>query len=274
MTGSQATAAKKVPVRIIHSEEASEKDKCPFLQHNDAAAAAPEPQGLATTRLGSSGTAGRDSPFCAFTRQARDEDIPPAPYADPRTQRDVYMSTGRDHINGSSQQPPPPPPTDQPAAGSCKMTTAAAGTTGLAEEEQKREELARDIMGKDRSLADILDQSKMKTTMDLMEGIFPQGEQLLEGAQQRRKLPAKQAVTRPAEERSVEAPSRAGSRQDGKEKESLGFLALEECPCSFCIRTFSGFFGPLKSQSQKKNIVSFLTLFNLINTLINSANKS
>lgn len=216
MTGSQATTAKKVPVRIIHSEEASEKDKCPFLQRSDVStAAAPEPHGLAATWFSSSGAAGRDSPFCAFTRQARDEDSPPAPYTDPRTQRDVYMSTGRDHINGSSQQPPPP--TDQPAAGSCKMTAAAAGTTGGAEEEQKREELARDIMGKDRSLADILDQSKMKTTMDLMEGIFPQGEQLLEGAQQRRKLPAKQAVARPAEERSVEAPSRAVSKQEEKE---------------------------------------------------------
>lgn len=197
MTGSQtaAAAAKKVPVRIIHSEEATEKDKCPFLQRSDVVAA-PEPQGLATTRLSSPGTAGQDSPFCAFTRQGKEEEGPPAPHADPRTQRDVYMSTGRDHINSSSQQPPPPPP-------------PPTGTTGLAEE-QKREELARDIMGKDRSLADILDQSKMKTTMDLMEGIFPQDEQLLEGAQQRRKLPAKQAVARPAEERSVEALSLGG----------------------------------------------------------------
>lgn len=206
--------AKKVPVRIIHSQEATETDKCPFLQLNNGDAAALEPQGFAATRLGSSGAAGRDSPFCAFTRQARDEDFPSAPHNDTTTQRDVYMSTGRDHINGSSQ-PPPPPPTSLPAASSCKMTTKA-GTAVLAEEEQKREELARDIMGKDRSLADILDQSKMKTTMDLMEGIFPRGEQLLEGAQQRRKLPAKQPVARPTEERSVQAPSRAGSRQDEK----------------------------------------------------------
>lgn len=199
VTGSQAAAAKTVPVRIIHSEEATE-DKCPFLQRNNVAAAAPEPRGLATTGLG--GTAGLDSPFCAFTPQGKDEDAPPAPHFDPTTQRDVYMSTGRDHINGCSQQPLPlPQPTGQPAAGSCRMTTT--GTAGLAEE-QKREELARDIMGKDRSLADILDQSKMKTTMDLMEGIFPQGEQLLEGAQQRRKLPAKQAVARPSEAREKE----------------------------------------------------------------------
>ncbi len=83
------------------------------------------------------------------------------------------MTTLRDHINSDSQQPL------QPADES--SSHRATETTGLSEDE-KREELARDIMGKDKSLADILDQSKMKTTMDLMEGIFPQGEQLLEGA--------------------------------------------------------------------------------------------
>ncbi|KAI7795188.1 putative protein Shroom2-like [Triplophysa rosa] len=55
--------------------------------------------------------------------------------------------------------------------------------TQRSEDDLKREELARDIMGKDKSLVDILDQSKLKTTMDLMEGIFPQGEHI----QQRRK---------------------------------------------------------------------------------------
>lgn len=69
----------------------------------------------------------------------------------------------------------------------------SAAPTGLSEEDEKREELARDIMGMDKSLVDILDQSKMKTTMDLMEGIYPQGEQLLEGLQQRRKSASKQS---------------------------------------------------------------------------------
>ncbi|KAJ4920573.1 hypothetical protein JOQ06_022134 [Pogonophryne albipinna] len=54
-------------------------------------------------------------------------------------------------------------------------------------EDTKREELARDIMGKDKSLADILDQSGRKTTMDLMEGLFPTEEQILEEGQQRRR---------------------------------------------------------------------------------------
>uniref|UniRef100_A0A672ILS7 Shroom family member 2 n=1 Tax=Salarias fasciatus TaxID=181472 RepID=A0A672ILS7_SALFA len=58
------------------------------------------------------------------------------------------------------------------------------------EEDAKREELARDIMGKDKSLVDILDQTGRKTTMDLMEGLFPQEGQILEGAQQRRRASA------------------------------------------------------------------------------------
>uniref|UniRef100_A0A4W6ESW1 Shroom family member 2 n=1 Tax=Lates calcarifer TaxID=8187 RepID=A0A4W6ESW1_LATCA len=57
-------------------------------------------------------------------------------------------------------------------------------------EDAKREELARDIMGKDKSLVDILDQSGRKTTMDLMEGLFPPEEQILEGAHQRRRASA------------------------------------------------------------------------------------
>ncbi|XP_036442307.1 protein Shroom2 isoform X2 [Colossoma macropomum] len=75
---------------------------------------------------------------------------------------------------------------------------------GRSEEDEKREELARDIMVKDRSLVDILDQSKMKTTMDLMEGIYPQGEQILEGAQQRRKSGPKQTSPKTTQERRVD----------------------------------------------------------------------
>ncbi|XP_051231772.1 protein Shroom2 isoform X1 [Dicentrarchus labrax] len=186
----QTSAGKKVPIRIVHSEGVTEKENCPFLQHSDPPAV--EAEGLGVTRLSSLGAAGQDSVFCAFTRQ-REPDSTPAAQTDPKPQRDTYMSTVRDHINSNSQQPPQT--TDE--ASSTRPTV----TTGLSED-QKREELARDIMGKDKSLAEILDQSKMKTTMDMMEGIFPQGEQLLEGAHQRRKVPPKQ--TRPAEEREKE----------------------------------------------------------------------
>lgn len=63
-------------------------------------------------------------------------------------------------------------------------------SAGASEEDAKREELARDIMGKDKSLVDILDQSGRKTTMDLMEGLFPPEEKILEGKQQRRRASA------------------------------------------------------------------------------------
>nr|XP_005172997.2 protein Shroom2-like isoform X1 [Danio rerio] len=81
------------------------------------------------------------------------------------------------------------------------------GVSEHSEDDLKREELARDIMGKDRSLVDILDQRKMKTTMDLMEGIFPQGEQILEGAQQRRKAASKQTSPKNAQQRMEESLS-------------------------------------------------------------------
>ncbi|KAA8589698.1 hypothetical protein FQN60_013063 [Etheostoma spectabile] len=185
----QPSAVKKVPIRIVHSEEVTEKEKCPYLQHIDPPAV--EAEGPGVTLLGSLGAAGQDSVFCAFTRQ-REPDSTPAAQIDPEPQRDAYITTVGAHIHSKSQQP-----TDE----SC--SNGATVTRGLLEE-QKREELARDIMGKDKSLADILDQSKMKTTMDLMEGIFPQGEQLLEGAHQRRKMPPKQPASRAAEDREKE----------------------------------------------------------------------
>ncbi|XP_054864630.1 protein Shroom2-like isoform X3 [Amphiprion ocellaris] len=100
-------------------------------------------------------------------------------------------------------QPPPQIPSlntaERPASSLFSTYTRQApaptqepGSPGAqrSEEDAKREELARDIMGKDKSLVDILDQSGRKTTMDLMEGLFPAEEQILEGAQQRRRASA------------------------------------------------------------------------------------
>lgn len=56
-------------------------------------------------------------------------------------------------------------------------------------EDIKSEALAKEIVHKDKSLADILDpDSKMKTTMDLMEGIFPSGTSVLKENNMRRKM--------------------------------------------------------------------------------------
>ncbi|KAJ8253262.1 hypothetical protein GJAV_G00210860 [Gymnothorax javanicus] len=55
-------------------------------------------------------------------------------------------------------------------------------TNGISpEEELRRAELARDIARSDRSLAGVVDSSGMRSTMDLTEGIYPQGGAVLEG---------------------------------------------------------------------------------------------
>ncbi|KAM9383751.1 protein Shroom2 isoform 2-T2 [Pholidichthys leucotaenia] len=192
VTENQNPAVRKVPIRIIHSEGAAEKESLPFLQHSGTPAVVEAAANPVTRLPGSLGArAGQDSVFCAFTRQREPQDTP-APQI---PQRDTYMTTVGDHIN--SEPLLPPPPSDlQPTNAATRLTEE--------EEQKKREELARDIVGKDKSLADILDQAKMKTTMDLMEGIFPQGEQLMEEAHQRRKVQTKQLNSRPAEEREKE----------------------------------------------------------------------
>ncbi|XP_053796212.1 protein Shroom3 isoform X3 [Vidua chalybeata] len=61
-------------------------------------------------------------------------------------------------------------------------------------EDIKSEALAKEIVHKDKSLADILDpDSKMKTTMDLMEGIFPGGTSVLKENNMKRKMSQTQA---------------------------------------------------------------------------------
>lgn len=181
---SQKTKVKKVPIRIVCSERSKDKDNCLFLQQSDSPAILADHQGSA--RLTNLGAAGTDSVFCHFTRQwdlsntfATEAQQPP--------QTDICISTLMDQ---------------EPTAEHPKNKVAV--TAQLIKEDQKREELARDIVGKDKSLADILDQSKMKTTMDLMDGIFPKGEQLLEGVHQRKKVQMKQTHLRSADEREKE----------------------------------------------------------------------
>ncbi|KAJ0065228.1 hypothetical protein NL108_006557, partial [Boleophthalmus pectinirostris] len=174
----QNPAVKKVPIRIVHSEGAAEKENCPFLKHPDPTPA----EGQTVVRLASLNAGGQDSVFCAFTRSKEQDNV-----TQNQPQKDTYISTIKDHNMNSDEQ-------------ANNNNKPADSTT----EDQKRAELARDIMGKDKSLAEILDQSRMKTTMDMMEGIFPEGEQLIEGAHHRRKGSVKQAPPRPQENREKE----------------------------------------------------------------------
>lgn len=72
--------------------------------------------------------------------------------------------------------------------------SAASPVKTKTPEDIKSEALAKEIVHKDKSLADILDpDSKMKTTMDLMEGLFPSGTSLLKENNMKRKMTQKKA---------------------------------------------------------------------------------
>lgn len=182
----QNSTVRKVPIRIVHSEGSVEKENFPFLQQIDLPLIKSESHNVA--KFSSLGALGQDTVFSAFTCQKE----PDNPGGRQVKQRDLYTTTLGDYYTSNGQQALQT--TDKPSRNQ--------ETTGLNEQEdQKREELARDIMGKDKTLVDILDQSKMKTTMDMMEGIFSPGGQLLEGAHQRRKVQPKQTNTIPTDDR-------------------------------------------------------------------------
>ncbi|XP_053170817.1 protein Shroom2-like [Scomber japonicus] len=143
---------RKVPVRIVHTESSSERESRAYLPPSGETCGVFHPPSCITS-LGATERPA-SSLFSAYTRHHAQ--IPASTSAQEGFEGSESSSTGARH----------------------------------SEEDVKREELARDIMGKDKSLVDILDQSGRKTTMDLMEGLFPPEEQILEGAQQRRKASA------------------------------------------------------------------------------------
>ena len=166
------TTVKMVPIKIVHSESQPEKES------HQALARVPEPpplpRGLERDQIKTLSTSEQSySRFCPYSRQGT-EPQPPA-------------ST------------PGPPAKDDHASPPTLSYLKAKDRTA---DDLKSEELAHEIAGRDKSLADILDPGvRMRTTMDLMEGIFPKDEHLLEGAQQRRKLLPKVTSPRMAEER-------------------------------------------------------------------------
>ncbi|KAM6269902.1 protein Shroom3 isoform 2-T2 [Porphyrio hochstetteri] len=88
-------------------------------------------------------------------------------------------------------------------------------------EDIKSEALAKEIVHKDKSLADILDpDSKMKTTMDLMEGLFPSGTSLLK-ENMKRKMMQKKA-------------SRTAAEDDTREEKEAP-VTLVTCPAYYSV---------------------------------------
>ncbi|XP_035948570.2 protein Shroom2 isoform X2 [Halichoerus grypus] len=170
------TTVKMVPIKIVHSESQPEKESRQGLTRTAELPALPS--GLEKDQIKTLSTSEQSySRFCLYSRQG----------AEPEPQRPSAPVPGTKDGGAS------PPGLSYVKA---KERTA---------EDLKSEELAREIVGKDRSLADILDPSvKIRTTMDLMEGIFPKDEHLLEEAQQRRKLLPKVPSPRSTEEKREE----------------------------------------------------------------------
>ncbi|CAL8271517.1 unnamed protein product [Arctogadus glacialis] len=237
-TSTTPMTVKKVPIRIVHSESEAEKDHQQYILLQDHA---PPPlvHGPQASLVG--GPQEQDySVFCAYSRQKETEvgpdDLPPPPkdlltapvvwedpselpepppeYPDlpteyPEPPMDAAMDLPTEYPPDlSTETPPGPAPAPAPQQPTEDGDTPPLPPTGVYGDDPKSQELARDIMGKDKSLADVLDQSKRRTTMDLMEGIFPQGEPLLEGPHQRRKLGSS---SRPGEGRKPEEDSLASS---------------------------------------------------------------
>ncbi|XP_006835763.1 PREDICTED: protein Shroom2 [Chrysochloris asiatica] len=188
------TTVKMVPIKIVHSESQPEKESRQGLARPTEPPALP--RGLERDQIKTLSTASHSySRFCVYTRR------------------------GNEHAEPAPARPAEPEPKaklePEPAGGQVTLDKdCSASPAGLGfgkvlektEEDLKSEELAREIVGKDRSLADVLDPSmKMKTTMDLMGGIFPKDEHLLEEAQQRRKLLPKGPSPRTMEDKKEES---------------------------------------------------------------------
>ncbi|XP_042665801.1 protein Shroom2 isoform X2 [Centrocercus urophasianus] len=184
------TTVKMVPIKIVHSESSAEKESRQSLVSTMEPPALPS--GLEKDQIKTLSTSEQSySRFCAYTRQG----VEPEPETKTKpTDPQPAEEPGNNLKDGSATVP--------------AVSYVKAKEKTL--EDWKSEELAREIVGRDKSLADILDPNvKIKTAMDLMVGIFPKDEHLLEEAQQRRKLLPKVPSPKISEEKKEEqnAPS-------------------------------------------------------------------
>ncbi|XP_018423643.1 PREDICTED: protein Shroom2-like, partial [Nanorana parkeri] len=184
------TTVKMVPIKIVHSESHAEKES-----RNNLLSAI-EPPALHTAvgkdQLKTLSTSEQSySRFCAYTRHG----------SDPEEQSRLMDSQP---VLESSEN------TKEGAISS--LPSCNSKNKDLIYADLKSEELVREIVDKDKSLADILDpNTKMMTTMDLMEGIFRKDEHLLEEAQQRRKLHPKVPSPRPPDEKKEDQNTTAAT---------------------------------------------------------------
>uniref|UniRef100_A0A8C8RRI0 Shroom family member 3 n=1 Tax=Pelusios castaneus TaxID=367368 RepID=A0A8C8RRI0_9SAUR len=153
----------------------------------------------------------------AFTNDA--EEFPPPP---PSAAFEAGVATGNKSTNpaqlGGHLKEPDVKGRDSENGGlSHGMPDTAIQVKKKTPEDLKSEALAKEIVHKDKSLAEILDpDSNMKTTMDLMEGIFPSGTSLLKETNMKRKMMQKKA--------SRTVP------EDDKRKEKAAAVTMVTCP--------------------------------------------
>nr|XP_034970352.1 protein Shroom2 isoform X2 [Zootoca vivipara] len=181
------TTVKMVPIKIVHSESHAEKESRQNLVSTIELPALPS--GLEKDQIKTLSTSEQSySRFCAYTRQG----------VEPELENKSLLPC---------LQPAEAPGNNTKDSDTSPHAVSYMRTKEKTMEDWKSEELAREIVGKDKSLADILDpNAKIKTTMDLMVGIFPKDEHLLEEAQQRRKLLLKNPSPKTAEDKKEEQP--------------------------------------------------------------------
>ncbi|XP_033003324.1 protein Shroom2 isoform X4 [Lacerta agilis] len=180
------TTVKMVPIKIVHSESHAEKESRQNLVSTIELPALPS--GLEKDQIKTLSTSEQSySRFCAYTRQG----------VEPEPEKSLLPCL----------QPAEAPGNNTKDSDTSPHAVSYMRAKEKTMEDWKSEELAREIVGKDKSLADILDpNAKIKTTMDLMVGIFPKDEHLLEEAQQRRKLLLKNPSPKTAEDKKEEQP--------------------------------------------------------------------
>ncbi|XP_026943454.1 protein Shroom3 isoform X3 [Sagmatias obliquidens] len=135
------------------------------------------------------------------------------------------------HPAGSLSKQPSPgqPPSIQtqslshdPVSGPQSLEENVSSGPQKTSEDMRTEALAKEIVHQDKSLADILDpDSRMKTTMDLMEGLFPRDANLLK----------ENSIKRKAMQRTVSFPGCEAKRSE--DKEAAGMLV--NCPVYYSV---------------------------------------
>ncbi|OWJ99028.1 hypothetical protein Celaphus_00019613 [Cervus elaphus hippelaphus] len=146
------TMVKMVPIKVVHSERQPEKESCQALAHIPKLPLLPS--GLKWDQIKTISMLEESySCFCPYSCQGSKPQFP-----------------GTLGLPAKCSQASPP------ALSYVKAKDRTANSL-------RSEELAHKIVGRDKSLVDVLDPDvRMRITMDLMEGILPKDEHLLEGA--------------------------------------------------------------------------------------------